>query len=104
MALALTAIVFGLQSAIDWTWFIPGPTAMALVAAGFVAGRGPLTAARQGETAELRDAPVERSEMRLVAAAAVMVAALLAAWAIWLPEAADRATGDALTLLDQRDY
>jgi O-Antigen ligase len=104
VALALTAVVFGLQSAIDWTWFIPGPTAMALVAAGFVAGRGPLTPAREGETTELRNAPVERSEMRLAAAAGVMVAALLAAWAIWMPEAADRATGDALTLLDQRDY
>ena len=41
VALALVAIVFGLQSAIDWTWFVPGPAAMALVAGGYVAGRGP---------------------------------------------------------------
>ena len=41
VALALMAIVFGIQSAVDWTWFVPGPAAMALVAAGFVAGRGP---------------------------------------------------------------
>ncbi|MGH2804117.1 MAG: O-antigen ligase family protein, partial [Thermoleophilaceae bacterium] len=40
VALGLIAVVFGLQSAIDWTWFVPGPAAMALVAAGFVAGRG----------------------------------------------------------------
>ena len=43
-ALALCAVTFGIQSAIDWTWFVPGPSAMALVAAGFVAGRGPLPA------------------------------------------------------------
>ncbi|MFL5887422.1 MAG: O-antigen ligase family protein, partial [Thermoleophilaceae bacterium] len=43
IALALGAIVFGLQSAIDWTWFVPGPAVMALVAAGFVAGRGPVS-------------------------------------------------------------
>jgi O-antigen ligase len=43
IALALAAIVFGLQSAIDWTWFVPGPAIMALVAAGYVAGRGPVT-------------------------------------------------------------
>lgn len=40
-ALALTVIVFGLHSTIDWTWFVPGPTLMAVAAAGFVAGRGP---------------------------------------------------------------
>ena len=44
VALALMAIVFGMQSAVDWTWFVPGPAAMALVAAGFVAGRGPARA------------------------------------------------------------
>ncbi len=43
-ALALVALVFGMQSAIDWTWFVPGPAAMAFVAAGYVAGRGPIAA------------------------------------------------------------
>ena len=40
-ALALSAIVFGLHSAIDWTWFVPGPAVMAIAIAGYVAGRGP---------------------------------------------------------------
>src|SRR3954469_14735484 len=31
VALLFVAVVFGLQSAIDWTWFVPGPAAMALV-------------------------------------------------------------------------
>src|SRR5256885_16537451 len=39
VALALCALVFGLQSAIDWTWFVQGPTVMAMAAAGLVAGR-----------------------------------------------------------------
>lgn len=42
-ALALAGIVYGAYSALDWVWFVPGPTVMALAAAGFVAGRGPLT-------------------------------------------------------------
>jgi hypothetical protein len=42
IALALTAIVYGLHSAVDWIWFVPGPTVMAVLAAGYVAGRGPL--------------------------------------------------------------
>ncbi|MDQ5833487.1 MAG: O-antigen ligase family protein, partial [Actinomycetota bacterium] len=100
-ALALTTIVFGLQSAIDWTWFVPGPAAMALVAAGFVAGRGPLGA---GKIVGVPYPRVDRSPPRLIAAAGVMLAALLAAWAIWQPEAGDRATGDAVVLLDQGDF
>jgi tetratricopeptide (TPR) repeat protein len=43
IALALTTVVYGLHSAVDWIWFVPGPTVMALVAAGLVAGRGPAT-------------------------------------------------------------
>jgi hypothetical protein len=42
VALALSALVFGLHSAVDWVWYVPGPAAMAMVAAGFVVGRGPL--------------------------------------------------------------
>jgi hypothetical protein len=104
-ALALITVVFGLQSAIDWTWFVPGPTAMALLAAGFVAGRGPLAATEEREQAlGLRERLAERSPARLAAAGAVLLAALLAAWTIWQPEAGDRATGDALALLDDGDF
>jgi hypothetical protein len=105
LALALTTIVFGLQSAIDWTWFIPGPAAMALVAAGFVAGRGPLAATGDDRPATgLRQRLAERSPGRLAAAAGVLLASVLAAWAIWQPEAGDRAIGDALTLQDDGDF
>jgi hypothetical protein len=99
VALALIAVVFGLQSAIDWTWFIPGPTAMALLAAGFVAGRGPDAAETvRGERGEPLSDP---APPRLLAAAGVLLTALLAAWAIWQPEAGDRATGRAVALSDQ---
>ena len=33
-------VVYGAHSLLDWIWFVPGPTVAALVAAGFVAGRG----------------------------------------------------------------
>jgi O-antigen ligase/polysaccharide polymerase Wzy-like membrane protein len=48
IALALCALVFGLHSAVDWVWFVPGPAAMALAAAGFVVGRGALAGTRSG--------------------------------------------------------
>lgn len=94
VAATLMAVVFGLQSAIDWTWFVPGPTVMALVAAGFVAGRAPLGQAEQ--------APPTGSTppTRLLAAAGVLIASILLAWAIWQPEGADRQTADAVSLAD----
>src|SRR4051794_39367237 len=61
IALTLCALVFGMHSLVDWVWYVPGPAAMALVAAGFVAGRGPLGAWRReaapGDVAAL--APVD---------------------------------------------
>jgi hypothetical protein len=98
VALGLTAIVFGLQSAIDWTWFVPGPTAMALVGAGFVAGRAPL-----GQPAAALG-PRVPTPPRLLAAAAVLLAAIVTAWAIWQPEASDRQIGDALALSDAGNF
>jgi tetratricopeptide (TPR) repeat protein len=98
VAVTLMAVVFGLQSAIDWTWFVPGPTAMALVAAGFVAGRAPLGAPQPA--AAFPSEPLAFSPERLLAASAVLIVAVLTAWAVWQPEAADRQTGDALRLAD----
>ena len=95
VAATLIAVVFGLQSAIDWTWFVPGPTAMALVAAGFVAGRAP---ARPPSPSKRRARAA--SPTRLRGRAACSLAAVLIAWAIWQPEAADRATGEAIRLAD----
>ena len=37
-------VVFGFHSLVDWTWFVPGTVAVALLCAGWVAGRGPLRA------------------------------------------------------------
>jgi O-antigen ligase/polysaccharide polymerase Wzy-like membrane protein len=98
VALGLTAIVFGLQSAIDWTWFVPGPTAMALVGAGFVAGRAPL-----GQPAAALG-PRVPTPPRLLAGAAVLLAAIVTAWAIWQPEASDRQIGDALAFSDAGNF
>ena len=41
--LATVVLVFGVHSFVDWTWYVPGTAVIALVAAGWVAGRGPLS-------------------------------------------------------------
>ena len=121
-AVALSAATFGLHSAIDWTWFVPGPSIAALVAAGFVAGRGPLPtlgirpapppapdlppgASRQesgGPRSLLPAGPPDAG--RAIAAMAILVIAALCAWSVWQPERADRATDRAYELLDEGDF
>jgi hypothetical protein len=101
--LVLIAVVFGLQSAIDWTWFVPGPAVMALAAAGFVAGRGPLPAAGAPAPAPMAVWPPRKERPRLVVAGAVALAALLCAWAIWQPEGSDRTANASLEELNQGD-
>jgi hypothetical protein len=101
VTLLLVPLVFGIQSLLDWTWFIPAPAIMALVAAGFVAGRGPFGTEARPETAAFTWRPGSR---RIVAALATLGASLLVAWAIWQPEASDRATNDALALADEKKF
>ncbi len=105
-ALALVALVFGLQSAIDWTWFVPGPAAMAFVAAGMVAGRGPVAAV--GGPADPFPAVTPRhGEGRMgpaLVAAAGMLAAVLVAWAVWQPEASQRSVDHALDQASGGDF
>ena len=104
VTLALVPLVFGIQSLLDWTWFIQEPAVMALIPAGFLAGLGPL-----GEGADRAERNEDRIQWRpdarrIVAAVAAVITALLLAWAIWQPEASDRATNDALALLDEKKF
>jgi tetratricopeptide (TPR) repeat protein len=79
-ALASAAVAFGVQSIIDWTWFVPGPAVIALAAAGFVAGSArPETG--WGPRA-LRPLPWPR----IAAAAAALIAVGVCAWAAYQPE------------------
>jgi O-antigen ligase len=99
VALALAAVTYGVQATADWTWFVPAITTMALVAAGFVAGRGPL--APRGTVpapGARRPRPAPAAAIGAAGAAGV---ALLFAWVIWQPVAADRAVARSYDLLDE---
>ena len=39
-------VVFGIHSLVDWTWYVPGDACVALLCAGWLAGRGPLERVR----------------------------------------------------------
>jgi hypothetical protein len=101
ITLGLVPLVFGVQSLLDWTWFIQAPTAMALIGAGFLAGRGPLGAE---ERAEPSRRPGRPDRFRIAGAVVAVGTALLLAWTIWQPEASDRATNEAHALADEGKF
>lgn len=96
-------VVYGVHSFIDWTWFIPGCTVIALLCAGWVAGRGPLRQPPadlpplRGPRAWLRDrAAIAMALLAIVTAAGV-------AWAVWQPLRSLDATNAALAKLENGD-
>lgn len=137
LSMLCLVVVFGVHSTVDWTWFVPGDACVALLCAGWLAGRGPLVerAAMSGlpAGAELAGAaaltpPVEADSaglspqapepdstedvssrlrvpylgevdpLRMGIAVAVVVGALLAAWAQWQPQRSADASQRALAL------
>jgi hypothetical protein len=133
LTMLCVVVTFGIHSLADWTWYIPGDACVALLCAGWLAGRGSLqgatasaaedpaladtvvhratpesgakasgggTKASGGAARRLRlPTPRELGWRRAVAAGAVMVAALLAAWTQWQPEHSVDASNHALELL-----
>ncbi|MEA2311723.1 MAG: hypothetical protein QOE28_1691 [Solirubrobacteraceae bacterium] len=113
--LAVVTVIFGLHSAIDWTWFVPGNVLPALICAGWVAGRGPLRARllAEGEPVPPAPAPTRLQQRlprwspppeRLGAAALAIVVALVAAWAAFQPVRAVHDGDTALAQLDRGEF
>ena len=95
-------VTFGIHSFVDWTWYVPGLACVALLCAGWLAGRGPLTASLAvADAAPAGWAPGGRpvAGTRTAVAVAVVVAVLLAAWAEWQPQRSVQASNQALALV-----
>jgi type II secretory pathway component PulM len=101
VTLLAVALVYGVHSFVDWTWSIPGPTVAALVAAGWLAGRGLLAEAPSGPAVGLRAAVRDRRRAALAGGVAVLT--LVAVWAVWQPQRSATTTDDALGALERRD-
>jgi tetratricopeptide (TPR) repeat protein len=115
VALAVVALIFGVHSAVDWTWFVPANAAAALLCAGWVAGRGPLATRLGGTAMAPAPAPAERrwpppgrlARLRamphgpVLAAALVVVLALVASWTAYQPVRAQHAGEVAYDRLDK---
>ncbi len=49
LSMLCVVVVFGTHSLVDWTWYVPGNACVALLCAGWLAGRGPLDSTIAGE-------------------------------------------------------
>jgi hypothetical protein len=82
VALGLVVIVFGVQSTFDWTWYFEAVTVPALLCAGWLAGRGPLSIP-VGRAA--RRAPILARPAVGGAVTALAAVAMVGGWLIWQP-------------------
>jgi O-antigen ligase/tetratricopeptide (TPR) repeat protein len=97
LSMLCVVVVFGVHSFVDWTWYVPGDACVALLCAGWLAGRGPLTSTRTGfaRPRSLQQVGYVRSAV----AVAAVTGALLAAWAQWQPQRSADASQQALAQL-----
>jgi O-Antigen ligase len=102
LSMLCLVVVFGAHSLVDWTWYVPGNACVALICAGWLAGRGPLAAggplaapAAEGQ-AWLPRSFADLSPVRIAIAVCAIAAALLAAWSQWQPQRSEEARQQAL--------
>jgi hypothetical protein len=100
LTLAAVVLIFGLHSLLDWTWFIPGCAVVALACAGWLAGRGPLTApvGRARQRRQLTRSP--GAGMASVAIVAILIAA---GWGVLEPLRSADADAAAIRALARGD-
>jgi hypothetical protein len=114
LTLATVVIVFGVHSAIDWTWFVPANAGVALLCAGWVVGRGPLrvrlehpegppgpAAPPWPHASRLARIGQRVPPLRALSVCVVVAIALVAAWTAYQPVRAVHAGDAAFDQLDQ---
>ncbi|HEY2216737.1 MAG TPA: hypothetical protein VGH21_04525, partial [Solirubrobacteraceae bacterium] len=69
LSMLCLVVVFGIHSLADWTWYVPGNACVALLCAGWLAGRGPLGVGTTAPAGSLRAVGVASTDERAAAAA-----------------------------------
>ncbi|MBJ7471167.1 MAG: O-antigen ligase family protein [Solirubrobacteraceae bacterium] len=103
VALLAAVFAFGVHSFLDWTWSFPAATIPALIAAGWLAGRGPIARPRASKATSEQRPEVEagwlRASGRWVPRAQILAFAVLAVWSISQPYRAFKKTQEAYAAL-----
>jgi hypothetical protein len=74
LSMLCLVVVFGIHSLADWTWYVPGNACVALLCAGWLAGRGPLGAGASAAAGSLRTVPVAKADEQAAAAGQPQIA------------------------------
>ena len=101
LTLVAVVVVFGVHSFVDWSWIVPGNAVLALLCAGWVAGRGPLTeplGVSPGWRAAL--AAASRTPWRVAGAVGLAALTAVAVWTTWQPQRSVDATDAALQAVE----
>jgi tetratricopeptide (TPR) repeat protein len=108
--MAAVGVVYGVHSALDFSWFIPGLTVPALLCAGWLAGALPLRLRLDERTATASSAAEPdrvgargRARWRLAAAAGILAVAVAAAWASVQPVRSVNASDAAILRAEEGD-
>jgi hypothetical protein len=97
LTLMAVVVVFTVHSAVDWTWFVPGDALIALLCAGWVAGRGRPHERREPGRPSL--ARLGGSPAAAAVAATAVAVALVVAWSQWQPLRSEQAATDGETAI-----
>jgi hypothetical protein len=89
LTLVAVVVTFAVHSAVDWTWFVPGDAVIALLCAGWVAGRG--RSDDRAPAGRLSFARLARSPLTAATAALAIGVALLLAWSQLQPLRSEQA-------------
>lgn len=93
-SLAVLAVVFGVHSAVDWTWYVPGAALFGIVAAGWVAG-----SARNADSSRSYDDSGQPVWIRAVLAAGILAIGISTMLSVYRPAAAANEIDDGYRLL-----
>lgn len=99
LMIALIAVAFGLHSAIDWTWYVPGVAAFGLLTAGWTFGRRRrLGGSETGGGTESSTTQGNRAA-RLATSAGIALIGLIAAYGVYQPARAAQKVNSGYQLL-----
>ena len=89
LSIVAVVVTFAVHSAVDWTWFVPGDALIALLCAGWVAGRG--RSSDRVAAGRLSLSRLGRSPLAAATAALAIGVALVLAWSQLQPLRSEQA-------------
>jgi hypothetical protein len=86
LSMLCLVVVFGIHSLADWTWYVPGDAIVALLCAGWLAGRGPIETGSSAASARTLSFAALAASASGPAGASDPIGGERARYGVWLPD------------------